>query len=170
MKWKFLIILLVVASIFVLGGKLYSDYKHSVRESEEFDFRMMKVPEAQLEFLKTLDTSLFLPPKFESGTYVLEIQMPRGEVICRDIEIPFKDNNFAFVNTNALVSRVGFHESAKMEGHVVSWHDEGVLYDIGVEYIGVVSGSHMYGHVYNYIQTPKGEVGFWRLFPKLPAK
>ena len=57
--------------------------------------------------------------------------------------------------------------SAKIEDHVVSWFEEGVLYDAGVKYVGLVSGDEMFGRVYNYSQERNGEVGFWRIYPEV---
>jgi hypothetical protein len=164
MKKAFILLLLV--NILGIGYYFYSVIQRSEEEMKLHDFRVIDVPDAELKFLKTLDPSQFHAPKFESGIYVLEVQMPSGEVTRSEIEIPFKDNAFAFGVSNTPVGRVGMKESAKMKGHVVSWHDEGVFYDAGVRYVGVVSGTQMHGHVYNYQQTPHGEVGFWRLYSR----
>jgi hypothetical protein len=160
---------LLAAVILFMAGSLHTVIRQSNDSRAKHYFRVSSVPEAELKFLKTLESAQFLPPRFVSATYILEIQMPTGDITRRTLEIPFSDSQFDF-KSSSNPGRVGMEESAIIEGHTVSWHDEGVLYDAGVKYVGVVSGRQMYGHVYNYVQTPEGEVGFWRIYPKFPDK
>jgi len=159
---------LLLAAILVFSGCFYSSIRSSDAAMQKHYFRVCEVPSAELKFLKSLDSSLLLPPNFKSGAYVLEIQMPSGDLTRRTLKIQFYDNQFA-LSAPRSPGRIGFEESANIEGNVVSWHDEGILYDAGVKYVGLVSGSQMFGHVYNYDQGPNGEVGFWRLFPQHPV-
>lgn len=159
------------ASVLIIGGYIVgyirADLKSGKLMMEQSNFRRYALPKAELDFYGGLDSSQLLPALLDSGVYVLEIKMPTGQLITETIDLPFKNNQFAF-DQSKFSGRVGMKESAKIEGHVVSWHHEGVLYDTGIEYVGVVSGSQMFGHVYNYQQTPEGEIALWRMFPKPP--
>ena len=157
--------IIALAAILVFTGYLISSIGISNAAMDEHYFRVSEVPSAELEFLKSIDSAMLIPPNLQSGTYILEIQMPAGKLTSRTIVIPFHNNQFAFKGSSNP-ARVGMEESAIIEGNAVSWHNEGVLYDSGVNYVGVVSGRQMFGHAYNYVQTPKGEVGFWRMYPQ----
>ncbi len=165
---KKILIILPLAAILVFIGYQIASFRNSVAAMDEHFFRVSDVPSAELKFLKTLNSSTLIPPNLQSGTYVLEIQMPSGKVSSKTLEIPFEDNQFAFKPTDNP-ARVGMEWTAVIEGNAVSWHSEGYGYDSGVEYVGVVSGRQMFGRVYNYVQTPEGEVGFWRIYPQPPA-
>ena len=161
--------ILPLAAILVSAGYLIPSIRRSNAAMDEHDFRVSDVPAAELKFLKTLDSSTLLPPNLQSGTHILKIRMPSGKVTSSTLEIPFEDNQFAF-KASDNPARTRMEESALIEGHVVSWHQEGALYDTGVKYVGVVSGRQMFGRVYNYVQTPQGEVGFWRIYPQPPVR
>jgi hypothetical protein len=161
---KIFLTLFAAAALFI-GGYVYSRVKSTDARLNEHYFRVLKVPGAERDFLLTLDASQLLPPKLETGAYVLEIRTASGKATREIIHIPFANNKFAFEVPRPL-SRIGMEESARIDGHVVSWHVAGTSYDPGVKFVGVVSGSQMFGHVYNYEQTPEGQIGFWRLFPE----
>jgi hypothetical protein len=167
-KMKKKLLTLLAGLVLVIAGYLFSEIRQSNASMKKHYFRVSSVPKAEMNFLKTLDSSQILNANLNSGTYVLEVQTPNRPLTSRILEIPFLNNQFHFPESGNS-ARVGFEESAKIEGHIVSWHDEGVLYDAGVNYVGVVSGSLMYGHVYNYVQSTEGEIGFWRLYPKANA-
>lgn len=79
--------------------------------------------------------------------------------------IPFVNNKFAFDVPRPL-SQIGMKESAKISGHVVWWNVTDGIFGPSVKFIGVVSGSLMFGHVYNYENGFKNEIGFWKLAPE----
>ena len=125
----------------------------------------MQVPEFEANYLKSIKPSFFKNINLKSGTYTLEINIPEKQTIFLSKNINFL-NNQPVQPKNNLPNRTGFNESITIEKNVITWHHEGMLYDGGVWFVGTISGNTMFGHVYNYQQNPKGEIGFWSMYPK----
>ncbi len=121
------------------------------------------MPKYELEFLKGLEITT--PNKLKSGEYIFEVWLPGQKPDVSTITIPFKDGQFNYQKPETP-GRTDMVTSAKIEFPAVSWHYEGMLWDPGIEYVGIVSGDMMWGRVYYYKQGPKEELGFWKMYPK----
>jgi len=157
----FWIILLI--SLGYVFGSLHTEYSYGKKALDEYYWRVSKIPDFELDFLKSLNGTT--SNKLKSGEYSLEVWLPGQEPKISTVTIPFKDGQFNFRKPKEL-KRNGMVETAKIEFPAVSWHTEGMFYDPGISYVGVVTEEMMWGRVYAYGQESNEEVGFWKMYPK----
>jgi len=161
-KTYLLFIVVAIASYFI--GKVVATFEFSEESFAEHYYRVSQQPEFQSQFFSELKSSTLKPVELLSGNYQLKVFIENKSPQITEFYIPFKNNQPNF-SVNTEPTRTNITGSLKIENNCISWYNEGIMYDAGVRFVGVVSGNQMFGTVYNYEQTKEGEVGYWQLSP-----
>jgi hypothetical protein len=123
-----------------------------------------QLAELDKSFLKNVVAS---PNKLASGSHVLEIHYPGLPPRFDYLDLTFTNGRLTQPDS-AEPHRAGMGETFQVEGNVVSWHYEGIMYEANTEFIGIIDGNMAWGRVYGW--NPGNEsIGNWRLYPK-PAQ
>ena len=101
-------------------------------------------------------------PNLKSGAYELTIFMPDMSPQKIQYELQFRDGSPVFKNSEP--SGCGL-ETIEIEGNSVTWSDEGAAYSFGAEFVGVIRGDRMWGHVYVVGNRDETTIGLWKLLP-----
>lgn len=100
-----------------------------------------------------------------SGTYLMEVWFPDGaHPSPHEVKLRCENGKIVVPATNSF-TRSGGPLTLSVTGNVVSWTEEGALYEANPEYVGLIDGGEMWGRVYGWNPGDQS-VGIWRMYPK----
>ncbi len=99
----------------------------------------------------------------KSGTFIMEVTFPGRPTTNITLDLVFSDGKFDM--PKRAVNRAGLSDTLVQKGSVVSWMNEGVLYEANAESVGLIDGDVIWGRIYGW--NPGDEsIGVWRIYPK----
>ena len=99
-----------------------------------------------------------------SGTFLREVWFLKSLHWTNEVVLHCENGQISVPAPNTF-SRSGDAQSLLVTGNVVSWTQEGALYEANPKYVGIVDGDGMWGRVYGW-NLGDQSVGFWRIYPK----
>jgi len=103
-----------------------------------------------------------------SGTYLMQVWFPKLNLGTREVVLHCENGQISVPAPNTF-SRSGGSQALSLTGNVVSWTQEGALYEANAKYVGLVDGDGMWGRVYGW-GPGEQSVGIWRIYPKVAAE
>ena len=146
-------------------GYFVGVFREGIRSSEINITRTMRhwdqLADLDRAFLKTIPT---VTNNLVSGVYLMEVWFPNQKPIVSELTFEIKDGKLTPLVSESS-HRAGFSETFSMSGNVVSWHNEGNLYEANAQHVGLVMGDEICGRVYGW--NPGDEsIGSWRIHIK----
>lgn len=124
-----------------------------------------QLAELDKSFLKSVTAR---PNRLTTGNYVLETHFPGLPPKIDNLYLEFS-NGRLIPPDSPRSHRNGMSDTFQVDGNVVSWHYEGILYMASAEFVGVIDGDMAWGRIYGW--NPGNEsIGIWRLYPKTAQK
>ena len=99
-----------------------------------------------------------------SGIFLKEVWFLKSQHWTNEVLLHCENGQISVPAPNTF-SRNGNAQSLSVTGNVVSWTQEGALYEANPKYVGIVDGDGMWGRVYGW-NLGDQSVGFWRIYPK----
>jgi hypothetical protein len=102
-----------------------------------------------------------------SGTYLMQVWFSKMNLGTQEVVFHCENGQISVPAPNTF-SRSRGTQTLSVTGNVVSWTQEGSLYEANAKYVGLIDGDGMWGRVYGWNPGDQS-VGFWRIYPK-PAQ
>jgi hypothetical protein len=102
-----------------------------------------------------------------SGTYLMDVWFPGTQLGTREVALRCENGQLSVPAPNTF-SRSQGAQMLSVAGNVVSWTEEGALYEANPKYVGLIDGDGMWGRIYGWNPGDQS-VGLWRIYPK-PAQ
>jgi hypothetical protein len=100
-----------------------------------------------------------------SGAYLMEVWFPGAHLPPHEIKLRCENGKISVPATNSF-TRSGGSLTLSVTGNVVSWTEEGALFEANPEFVGLIDGDEMWGRVYGWNPGDQS-VGIWRIYPKV---
>lgn len=155
--WGALILVLSAASYFQIQ-KMKEVWEARVAARVDYPHRMAELDKSLLKKLSVR------PSNLTSGDYILEQQFSDKPFAKHEFHLKFTSGQFERP-PSTTGHRSGMTENLSVEGQIISWHEEGIMYDGGITYVGLIDGEIAWGRAYDG-NGDKNYVGFWRLYKK----
>jgi hypothetical protein len=152
---------LLIGIIGYFVGVLYEGGATSA-EAMKQDLRLRKLwADSDEVFLQRISTSNSLV----SGSFVMETWFPDQVSTTNQINLQIVEGKVVFPSSGMpQTNRDGMAETFFMLNNVVSWRQEGIMYEGNAEFVGIVSGDGMWGRMYGW-NPGEQAIGFWRIYP-----
>ena len=158
--------ILLIVSIFALLALAYgigyyrAGYQAGVRQMNEDLEHWEQLAKLDRVFLTNIVTR---SNALTTGTFVLETSFPGKPPWTEVLSLTFSNGVFALPKP-VQPQRAGMAETLVQNGNVVSWLDEGILYEANAEWVGLIDGNKIWGRVYGW-NAGQESIGFWRIYP-----
>jgi hypothetical protein len=99
-----------------------------------------------------------------SGAYLMDRWFVGHQRETWELALRCENGQVTVLGTNSF-NRSRAPQSLSVNGNVISWSGEGILYEANEKYVGLIDGSEIRGRVYGW--NPGDEsIGLWRIYPK----
>src|SRR5262245_11800132 len=131
----------IAIASFVAGRFIGSVSASEKRMSKEMN-RLNQLAELDKTALQTFPVR---SNTMTSGTYLMQVWFPKSQLEPRAIAL--RCENGQITVPGGTFSRSGGAKQLAVTGNVVSWDQEGALYQMDAIYVGLVDGNEMWGRV-----------------------
>jgi hypothetical protein len=153
--------LVAVIGIGYLAGVFHESLRSSEQAMSERMHHWDQLADLDRTFLKTISAAT---NNLTSGNYLLEFWFPHHKPRVEELTLQIQDGKIIFPAPKSP-GRAGIAETFSMAGNVVSWLDEGALYEADAKFVGIITGTEIYGRVYGW-NSGDESIGWWRIYPK----
>lgn len=160
------ITLVIVILILLVAAYWVGFVRASIIERDRDFVHWRRLAELDRSFLKTV---VARPNKLTTGDYVMETHFlgvpPKVDIL----HLEFSNGRLVPPASSPPMEqrRTGMSDTFKVDGNVVSWYYEGILYEPLAECVGVIDGDTAWGRIYGW-NIGDESIGLWRLYPKTP--
>lgn len=78
------------------------------------------------------------------------------------LQLVFSNGQFALPKP-AVCQRAGMHDTLVQNNNVVSWYNEGVMYEANAECVGLIDGNMIWGRIYGW-NSGDESIGVWKIY------